>query len=99
MLLGGLLAVLLATVVLTPGPLGVSLGSLELPATCSFRALTGIRCPGCGLTRSFVYMGHLQVMEAFRMHLAGPPLYGLAVWLAAVRVVRLARALRERRRG
>jgi hypothetical protein len=68
-------AVVVASALLQPGAEAVSLFGWELPGLCTFRNLTGLRCPGCGLTRSFAYMGHLQPLEAFRMHLLGPPLY------------------------
>lgn len=74
-LLLGALAVVLASVLMTPGADGVSLFGWDLPGLCTFRNLTGLRCPGCGMTRSFVYMGHLDPLAAFRLHVIGPPLY------------------------
>lgn len=39
---------------------------------CSFKHLTGVSCPGCGLTRSFHAGANLHVAEAFVFHLLGP---------------------------
>ena len=69
--------VVLASLLLEPGQDGVSLLGRELPSSCTLKRLTGWGCPGCGLTRSFAYMAHLQVREAWEMHLLGP-----AGWLA-----------------
>ncbi len=69
------LAPLLLAVVLTPGDDAVSLFGWDIPAMCTWRRLFGMGCPGCGLTRSFVYLAHLQVVDAFRMNLAGPPIF------------------------
>jgi Protein of unknown function (DUF2752) len=69
------LVVVVASALMTPGADGVSLFGWDLPGLCTFRNLTGLRCPGCGMTRSFVYMGHLDPLAAFRMHLLGPLLY------------------------
>lgn len=62
---------------------------LGLPP-CSFEAMTHVPCPGCGLTTSFARMAHLHVIDAFRAHLMGPPLFllTLAVALAAPLAVR-----------
>jgi len=49
--------------------------SLSGEVLCIWRRWTGLPCPSCGLTRSFCAMARLDVIEAFRMHLAGPPLY------------------------
>lgn len=77
--------ILVASAWLSPQAEGVSLFGYRLPPLCLFREITGHRCPGCGLTRSFTYMGHLQVEAAFRMHPLGPFLYGLVVHQAVVR--------------
>ncbi len=50
-------AILLGALVLSPalpGSRSLRLLSRELPQVCTFHTLTGIPCPGCGLTRSLV---------------------------------------------
>jgi hypothetical protein len=89
--------VVAASVVLTPGTGGVEIFGHHLPAFCLWRALTGWRCPGCGLTRSFVFVGHGHVLDAFRMHLLGPPLYLAMVTDLVRRSIRLVRSTRARR--
>ena len=39
---------------------------------CSFKHITGVSCPGCGLTRSFHSGANLNIAEAFAFHLLGP---------------------------
>lgn len=39
---------------------------------CSFKHLTGVSCPGCGLTRSFHAGANFYIAEAFAFHLLGP---------------------------
>ena len=43
-----------------------------LPSFCMTQMLFGIPCLFCGMTRSFVCMGHGRVEEAFSYHLLGP---------------------------
>lgn len=70
---GGIaLAVLLLSVFLEPGESTVGVMGWDFPPLCAWKQLLGWRCLGCGLTRSFVYMGHGQWLEAFRMHWLGP---------------------------
>ncbi|GEM_PF-1396951 len=48
---------------------------------CYFKLVAGIPCPGCGLTRAFCHMTHLDFSGAMRHHLIGPPLLlYLALW-------------------
>jgi hypothetical protein len=48
------------------------------PVLCPFRLVTGLPCPGCGLTRSWVYLAHGRWAEATTSNPFG------AVALAAV---------------
>jgi hypothetical protein len=54
-----------------------------------WRRMTSLSCPGCGMTRSFTYMGHGQIVDAFRLHMLGPFLYTLVVVQIPLRVMRL----------
>jgi hypothetical protein len=42
---------------------------------CGFKTLTGLPCPGCGLTHSFCALGKAKVADAFVFNLLGPPLF------------------------
>lgn len=55
------------------------------PVLCGFRALFGIPCPGCGLTRCLAALAHGDVIGAFRVHPAGPIFlaYLGGLWLTA----------------
>jgi hypothetical protein len=48
---------------------------------CPFKTGSGLPCPGCGLTHSFVFMAHGRVADAFRANALGPVLFALAAWL------------------
>jgi hypothetical protein len=45
--------------------------ALRLPPLCASRALFGVDCPGCGLTRCFVLLAHGRWAESFAMNRAG----------------------------
>jgi hypothetical protein len=49
------------------------------PTLCLVRRLTGHRCPGCGMTRSWTLCAHLRLAPAFRAHPLGPPTFALAL--------------------
>jgi hypothetical protein len=43
---------------------------IPLPSVCQFRNLTGLDCPGCGLTRAFVCIAHGRFAEAWSYNAA-----------------------------
>lgn len=47
------------------------LSSMPFPPSCLSKELLGIPCPGCGLTRSVVYLAHGQWRESLAMHRLG----------------------------
>ena len=49
----------------------VRLGTLSIPPTCTFRNLTGLPCPGCGLMRSMVSAIHGNVDASLSYHRLG----------------------------
>jgi len=60
----------------------VALGCLPgwpFPETCLSRSAFGVSCPGCGLTRSFVYLAHGDWIASWNMHRLG--------WFLALAVV------------
>src|SRR5690349_11305293 len=57
------------------------------PVVCPFRLLTGLPCPGCGLTRSWVYLAHGQWRDSFLVNPFGIVLAALLVALIAAVVV------------
>ena len=54
------------------------------PVLCPFRALTGLPCPGCGLTRSWVYLMHGDIGSSLASNWFGPVLILAVVVLAVV---------------
>jgi len=56
---------------------------------CPFRALTGLLCPGCGMTRAFCALGHGELLRAFHFNALSPFLYLalIVVWVGAAATV------------
>ena len=52
---------------------------------CPFRSITGLLCPGCGMTRAFCALGHGEIGRAIHFNALSPLLYLslLVVWLGA----------------
>jgi len=58
--------------VLIPAPSPNASTVLGLPKLCIFRNITGIACPGCGMTRSIIAAGHLHWADSVSFHPMGP---------------------------
>ena len=58
-----------------------------LPQTCLSRSIFGVSCPGCGLTRSFVAIGHGDLHAALLANPIGPAIYLLCLLQAPYRLV------------
>ena len=62
------------------------------PTICPFRLATGLPCPGCGLTRSWVYLAHGRWTDSVIAHPFG-------VVAAALVVALIVTVVRARARG
>lgn len=75
--------VVLGAVLLEVAPEGrVAIRGLErapLPHSCGSRALLGVRCPACGLTRSTIHIANGRWRESIEVHRLG--------WLVALVVL------------
>jgi hypothetical protein len=80
-LFGLFLIALLATAsLLTPSTNGFGTHrQLGLPG-CTMLTVTGIRCPGCGMTTSWAHTMNGDLMQACSTNLAGTILCGLAIF-------------------
>ncbi len=54
------------------------------PVLCPFRRVTGLPCPGCGLTRSWVYLAHGWWRESWLAHPFGAALLVVVLALGVV---------------
>lgn len=62
--------------------------SLHAPA-CPFRSLTGVPCPGCGMTRLADTLAHGHIATAVRADAAGVALLGVIAVLALIYLVQV----------
>jgi len=51
------------------------LGVLKYNIACVSKTFFGISCPGCGLSRAFIFMTKLDFLSAFRMNILSIPLF------------------------
>jgi hypothetical protein len=64
------------------------------PILCPMRAMTGLDCPGCGLTRSFCALAHGRLIQSVEYHCLGPLFF--AAMLAAIPLL-VVEAIRRRK--
>lgn len=55
----------------TPESPHLQLGRITLPGICMFHGLTGLPCPGCGLTRSVTAAAHGDLASSLAHHRLG----------------------------
>ena len=90
-------AVIAAAALMEPSTENLTLFGVEVPMVCGWRRLTGWRCLGCGMTRSFTFLAHGHLLDAFRMNYAGPALFVLIASQPPYRLWKLVQGLRGRR--
>lgn len=69
----------------------VPLGGFALPELCYSRAVLGINCPGCGLTRSFISLAHGDPSKAWHFNPSGILLFAVVAFQLPYRAVQLIR--------
>ncbi len=83
----GLLALLAVAASLQPDQRGLGTHQrLGLPP-CSFRQLTGLRCPSCGMTTSWSHLVRGQAVSALRANVGGTVLGLMAMLLGPWSVI------------
>ncbi|MFA6002145.1 MAG: DUF2752 domain-containing protein, partial [Thermoleophilia bacterium] len=81
-LLAALLMVLSVSLLMTPDSISrIGIFNVSYPSfiVCPFLELSGLPCLFCGMTRSFMSMGGLDVGQAFTFHPLGPVFFLLTV--------------------
>lgn len=96
-ILAGAVAVLILAALLEPHPEVVRLFGHDVPPLCAFSVVTGLSCPGCGLTRSFAFLAHGDLRASLAMHPLGPALWGLVAAQVPYRMLRLWRGYNVRK--
>lgn len=62
---------------------------IPLPGTCTFKQFVGADCPGCGLTRCFVSMGHGQLGRAWHFNPVGVVFFAVVASQIPFRAIQL----------
>ena len=75
--------------IVVPAPSTGTSTVLGLPKLCLFRNITGITCPGCGMTRSLISTAHLHFEDAVVFHPLGPPVLLLLIVYSMMSILRL----------
>jgi len=91
--------ILLASFFLQAGSTTVVLPFINrpLPELCMLRRMTGMTCPGCGLTRCFISLAHGDLASAWSYNPAGIWFFGVVALQVPYRSYQLWRISRGRR--
>jgi len=65
-----------------------------LPESCWFKRLTGMECPGCGLTRSVVSLVHGNFLDAWHFNPGGYLFFAIFVVQVPYRIAQICRVNR-----
>ena len=67
-LLGAIIIIVLSRILTIEGSEVVLplFGGYNLPGSCAFKAIFGLDCPTCGMTRSFISISRFDFKEAFK---------------------------------
>jgi hypothetical protein len=87
-LLGAIIIIVLSRILTIEGS-GVVLplfGGYNLPGACTFKAIFGIDCPTCGMTRSFISISRFSFKEAYKYNPIGFLAYILILFQIPYRI-------------
>jgi hypothetical protein len=62
-----------------------------LPEMCSFKRVVGLDCPGCGLTRCFISLGHGDVPSALHFSPVGVIFFAVVLIQVPYRLIQIMR--------
>ena len=87
-----------ARILLLLAPAAVLAAAVLLPTgwespvpLCIVKGLTGLDCPGCGMTRAFLFIGHGRFADAAALHPLSIPAFLIVAGMAAAGIVRILR--------
>jgi hypothetical protein len=89
----GIVVVLAFALVEVPGGRVAVRGLTEypLPESCVSRAVFGLKCPGCGLTRSIIHLAEADWRASWRCHRLGGLMAAVLVFQVPYRLLALRR--------
>mgnify|MGYP003877207883 CR=1 FL=1 len=68
----------------------------QLPETCFFKVVIGVKCPFCYMTRSFISISHLDFERAWNFNKLGVFIYALIILQIPYRIIIILRRLNSR---
>jgi len=86
-------AVMVVSITATVDSGAVSVAGEGLGSSCWVNSVFGILCPYCGMTRSFIALGHGDLLLSLSHHPGGILLFGLALWIFGAVVISALRRL------